>query len=61
MNKFMNLAIDKARDGLSRKEGGPFGALIMSKEGKIISVCNNSVIKNNDPTAHAEVEAIRND
>ncbi len=60
MNKFMNLAIDKARDGLSRKEGGPFGALIMSKEGKIISVCNNSVIKNNDPTAHAEVEAIRN-
>jgi tRNA(Arg) A34 adenosine deaminase TadA len=38
--------------------GGPFGALIV-KEGEIISSCGNSVTVNNDPTAHAEVNAIR--
>lgn len=38
--------------------GGPFGAIIV-KEGEIISSCGNSVTLNNDPTAHAEVNAIR--
>lgn len=38
--------------------GGPFGAVIV-KDGKIIGSASNSVTKNNDPTAHAEVNAIR--
>ena len=40
-------------------EGGPFGAVIVDKNGEIISKANNKVIINNDPTAHAEVMAIR--
>ena len=43
----------------SRDEGGPFGAIIVNKEGKIVSKGNNKVLKNNDPTAHAEIVAIR--
>ena len=45
--------------GISKKEGGPFGAIIVDKEGNIISNGNNKVIKNTDPTAHAEIIAIR--
>ena len=40
-------------------EGGPFGAVIVNKNGEIISKANNKVIINNDPTAHAEIVAIR--
>ena len=38
--------------------GGPFGAVI-AKDGVIIAEASNSVTKDNDPTAHAEVNAIR--
>lgn len=38
--------------------GGPFGAVIV-KNGKMISCCANRVVKENDPTAHAEILAIR--
>lgn len=55
MNEFMNVAIELSKDN---KDGGPFGACIV-KEGKIIGKGFNKVIKNNDPTAHAEIEAIR--
>ena len=41
------------------KFGGPFGALITSPDGKIISEAKNSVLSDCDPTAHAEVNAIR--
>ncbi|MCL2650606.1 MAG: nucleoside deaminase [Candidatus Azobacteroides sp.] len=41
-----------------KHRGGPFGAIIV-KDGKIISTGVNQVTKNNDPTAHAEVSAIR--
>ena len=40
-------------------DGGPFGALVVDKNGKILSQVHNEVYKNNDPTAHAEVMAIR--
>ena len=59
MNEFMKLAKDQAEKGMKNNEGGPFGAVITDKEGNIISVANNQVIKNNDPTAHAEIVAIR--
>ena len=59
MNKFMKIANENAENGIDNKEGGPFGAVIVDKEGNIIANGNNKVLKNNDPTAHAEVVAIR--
>ena len=59
MNRYMELAKRNAEEGINRGEGGPFGAVIIDKEGHIISNGNNQVIKNNDPTAHAEIVAIR--
>lgn len=59
MNKYMQIARENADKGIENKEGGPFGAVIVDKEGNIIANGNNKVIKNNDPTAHAEIVAIR--
>ena len=58
MNKFMRIAVQEAWQGLKIKDGGPFGAVIVRK-GKIIAKGHNKVIKTNDPTAHAEIVAIR--
>ena len=59
MDSYMKLAKEQAEYGLAHNEGGPFGAVITDSEGNIISVANNQVLKNNDPTAHAEIQAIR--
>ena len=59
MNKFMKLANECAEYGSSHNEGGPFGAVIVDKNGEFVSSGNNMVLKNNDPTAHAEITAIR--
>lgn len=59
MNKYMELAKQNAEEGIKRNEGGPFGAVIVDKAGNIISNGNNKVIVNHDPTAHAEITAIR--
>ena len=58
MNKFMKLALQEAKEGIENNEGGPFGAVIV-KNGKIIGKGHNRVVLKNDPTAHAEIEAIR--
>ena len=58
MNKYMDVAIDLSDDNFDKKYGGPFGACIV-KDDKIIGKGINRVIKNNDPTAHAEIMAIR--
>jgi guanine deaminase len=50
-------AVEIAADGIG-KGSGPFGAVV-TKEGKIISEASNRVVLNNDPTAHAEILAIR--
>lgn len=42
----------------SYKDGGPFGAVVV-KDNKIITSAHNTVIQDNDPTAHAEINAIR--
>ncbi len=57
-NKFMRRAIELAENGMDSNVGGPFGAVIV-KNGKIIAEGCNKVTSNNDPTAHAEVDAIR--
>ena len=59
MNNFMKIAKECAEFGVSNNQGGPFGAVITDKEGNIIAKGNNMVLKNNDPTAHAEVTVIR--
>ena len=60
MNKFMKIAKENAHKGCTCGEGGPFGAVIVDSNGNIIANGNNKVLINNDPTAHAEVVAIRN-
>lgn len=59
MNEFMKKAKEQAQYGISNQEGGPFGAVITDKQGNIIAQANNQVLKNLDPTAHAEILAIR--
>ena len=59
MNKFMKAAIDLSKENFKKNYGGPFGACVV-KDGKIIGRGMNRVIKNMDPTAHAEMVAIRN-
>ena len=59
MNKFMEIAKGLANENLKTNAGGPFGACIV-KDGEIIGRGSNHVLANNDPTAHAEVMAIRN-
>ena len=57
--QFMSQAIAMAKKGMESDEGGPFGAIIVDKNGKIVGKGNNKVTSTNDPTAHAEVVAIR--
>ena len=56
--RFMQMAIDLSVINIE-EGGGPFGAVIV-RDGKLISKGANRVVPNNDPTAHAEVVAIRN-
>jgi guanine deaminase len=55
---FMEMAIDLAMKNVQTGAGGPFGAVVV-KDGKVIAAAANCVTANNDPTAHAEVMAIR--
>jgi tRNA(Arg) A34 adenosine deaminase TadA len=56
--QFMRRAISLAQQGIDGNAGGPFGAVIV-KNGEIVGEGNNRVTSTNDPTAHAEVVAIR--
>ena len=67
INKYYKLKIDKmntnymekAIENSNNSDGGPFGAVIV-KDNNIVSNGNNKVTVDNDPTAHAEIVAIRN-
>jgi len=58
MNEYMKIAKELSEENLKTNDGGPFGAVVV-KEGKIIGKGSNKVLENNDPTAHAEIVAIR--
>lgn len=57
-NAFMHEAIRQAVENVRGDHGGPFGALVV-KDGHVVAIGTNSVTLHNDPTAHAEVNAIR--
>jgi tRNA(Arg) A34 adenosine deaminase TadA len=59
VQKFLREAIRLAVENVEDGDGGPFGVVIV-KDGKIIAKGKNTVIQTNDPTAHAEIVAIRN-
>ena len=58
MNEYMKVAKELAEENLTINAGGPFGACVV-KDGEIIGRGSNKVISENDPTAHAEINAIR--
>jgi guanine deaminase len=57
-DQFMREAIKLAEEGMASGHGGPFGCVIV-RQGRIVGRGNNRVTSTNDPTAHAEVTAIR--
>ncbi|XP_028770725.1 guanosine deaminase-like [Neltuma alba] len=57
-HKFLTKAIEEAYEGAECGDGRPFGAVIVRNDEVIVS-CHNMVLRNTDPTAHAEVTAIR--
>ena len=59
MEDKMMMAINEARRTMNEDKGGPFGAVITDLEGNVISIASNLVLESHDPTAHAEVMAIR--
>lgn len=56
--EIMNQCIKRARRTMNEGYGGPFGAAVV-KDGEILSITSNLVMKHHDPTAHAEIVAIR--
>jgi guanine deaminase len=56
---YLKLAIEEALEGLRAGDGGPFGAVIVNKD-QVIGKGHNRVLQSHDPTAHAEIIAIRN-
>lgn len=59
VNTLLRVAAHKAEETMAKGDGGPFGAIIVDEDGNILSIASNSVLKDNDPTAHAEINAIR--
>lgn len=59
MDKYMEVAKELSAENLKTNAGGPFGACVV-KDGEIIGRGSNHVLSENDPTAHAEIMAIRN-
>ena len=56
--QYIRRAIELGREGMVKGVGGPFGAVIVL-DGEVIAEAYNEVIAGHDPTAHAEVQAIR--
>lgn len=58
MDSYIQIAIEESRWNLSSGEGGPFGAVIV-RNGEVLARAHNEVLRTNDPTMHAEINAIR--
>lgn len=58
MNKFMMMANEMAKQNILTNHGGPFGAVVIKNE-TVVGIGHNQVVENNDPSAHAEIQAIR--
>ncbi len=56
--KIMAEVIQKAKENMNQGIGGPFGAAIV-RDGKVITITSNSVLKDGNPTCHAEMNAIK--
>lgn len=54
----LNKAVEEAYEGVKCGDGGPFGAVVV-RDGEVVARCHNMVLRNTDPTAHAEVTAVR--
>lgn len=59
MEEIMRLGIEEARKTMNEDKGGPFGAVITDSDGNVIAIASNLVLESHDPTAHAEIMAIR--
>lgn len=57
-SRFMEVAIETASAQLGAVDGGPFGACIV-RAGQVLAACHNTVLRERDPTCHAEVNAVR--
>ena len=57
--ELMNLAVKEARKTMNQDIGGPFGALVINQDGEVLAIASNTVLGDHDPTAHAEINAIR--
>lgn len=57
MNKYMQMAIDEAREGIRNQHGGPFGSVIV-KDGVVVGRGHNRVLIDHNPTAHGEICAL---
>ena len=56
--QFMQMAVRLSREGMDKGNGGPFGSIVV-KDNEVIGKGYNSVLSDHDPTAHAEIIAIR--
>ena len=57
-NKYMQMAIEEARAGITQQHGGPFGTVIV-KDGVVVGRGHNRVLVDHDPSCHGEVSAMR--
>jgi guanine deaminase len=55
---YLKMAVEEAAAGIRARDGGPFGAIVV-RDGRVIGRGRNCVLSSNDPTAHAEISAIR--
>ncbi|MEA3489218.1 MAG: nucleoside deaminase [Candidatus Omnitrophota bacterium] len=55
--KFMSMALEEAYRGIEAGDGGPFGAVVV-RSGEVLGAAHNTVLRDNDPTRHAEISAV---
>ncbi len=56
---YLKQAVEHAQKTMRQGLGGPFGAVITTRDGTVLAVASNTVLGDRDPTAHAEINAIR--